>query len=212
MSHRIHESATSIAHGEQAFPYVSYKQYVEQNIDKPGCRWLQIFFNHGGGSPELTRTTVLEAEDGKMVPTSFSADDSDRFKKFLSTNDNSTRLRVIVLGYINVWSVDRTFIDIIASHMQLHHLDLLRHLRGLRSDIRQRGVPSHLDELLYETNLKDWAMETPFSRLPSEEVAFESTLGLEHHNSRTTVYWRTEPKDSVKTGKPTLLLQGLELC
>ena len=185
---------------------------MEQNIDKPGYRWLQIFFNHGGGSPELTRTTVLQIKDGKMVPTFFSADDSDRFKKFLSTNNNSIRFRVIVLGYINVWSVDRTFIDIIASHMQLYYLDLLRHLRGIRGDIRQRGVPSHLDKLLYETNFKDWAIKTPFSRLLSEEVAFESTLNLEHYNSRTTVYWRTEPKDSVKTGKPILLLQGLELC
>ena len=200
MSHRIPESAASTAHGAQAFPYASYRQYVEQNIDKPGCRWLQIFFNHGGGSPELTRTTVLEAKDGKMVPKSFSADNLDRFKKFLSTNDNSTKFRVIVLGYINVWSVDRKFIDIIASHMQLHHLDLVRHLRGTRGDFRQRGVPSHLDELLVQTNLEDWAIETPFSRLPSEEVAFGSTLDLQYYKGRTTVYWRTEPRDSVKTG------------
>ena len=185
----------------EAFPYTSYKQYVEQNIETPGCRWLQVFFNHGGDSPEFTRTTIFDARDGQMVPTSFSPSDPDRFRKALSNNDNGLKLRVIVLGYVNIWSVDRTFVDIIASHMQLHPSDLLRHLRGFRGTIRQCGVPSHLSELLYQINLKDWTWEYAFTRLPSEELIFGNTLDLNWDASRTTVYWHTESKDSIKTGK-----------
>ncbi len=181
--------------------YRSYREFVEKSVeDWPQYRWLLIFFSHRGGSSRDTRVTVFDSVDGSLIQTAFSITDPGRFRTFLDSRPSSVRSRIIILAYKETWSVDRKFVDILASCIGLDPEDLQRHLKhGCQ---RLESVPFNLDDVERKWERNDLISDsyyTPF--LPSEQAGRSKPLQFDGSwGDRNTVLFAEGPQENSSSG------------
>jgi hypothetical protein len=180
--------------------YSSYKEFIEKNMEKwPQYRWLQVFFNHGGGSPRDTRTTVFDSVGESLLETVFSTTDPSRFRNFLDSRPSNVRSRIIILAYKETWSVDHTFVDMLASRRGLSPDHLGRHL--WHDNQLSASVPSHLAQILKKVILDDYYSRSYAPCLPSEQVGQPKFLQFDGDwGDRNTVFFADSTQENRSTG------------
>ena len=180
--------------------YSSYKEFIEKNMEEwPQYRWLQIFFNHGGGSSGDTRTTVFDSVGESLLETVFSTTDPSRFRNFLDSRPSNVRSRIIILAYKETWSVDRTFVDMLASRLGISPDHLRRHL--WHDSQVSASVPSHLAQILRKVILDDYCSSSYAPCLPSEQVGQLKFIQFDGDwGDRNTVFFADSPQENSSTG------------
>jgi len=112
MSRRLleKEEAATGAH----FQFHSYAEYVYQlsNV-QPEYQWLSSFLSTQRGCPSETVVTIVDSIEGRLYEQVLRGASKPEIVDALLTRSESTATRLVVVTYLQAWSIDRVVVNAI---------------------------------------------------------------------------------------------------
>jgi hypothetical protein len=96
------------------FPFHSYEEYLyELSKIQPEYRWLSSFISTQRGCPSETVVTILDSIEGHLYEQVLRGLSKSGIVDALLTRSESTVTRLVIITYLQAWSIDRVVVEAI---------------------------------------------------------------------------------------------------
>jgi len=149
------------------FKFQSYREYVKHlSLDYSELEWLSNFLSYSGTSPSVTRVRIIDSIGSQYLKMQDFPAPGKRLSMALKSRSDDIQTRIVIVSYIQSWSIDRDVINTIGVHFQLDPWFLWGHLDHYYES----------DEALCKNRHRGF-QQKPVEPLPSERVSVEIALG-----------------------------------
>ncbi|KIW98782.1 uncharacterized protein Z519_00445 [Cladophialophora bantiana CBS 173.52] len=102
------------------FPFTSYASYVAELAKlQPEFRWLSCFFSHPGGHPAETQVFILDSAGSQLDKRELQYKLKSDIAVALTDRPDQVTTRVVIVRYIQTWSIDRKVVEALGEHFDL---------------------------------------------------------------------------------------------